>query len=83
MTDEDIRAALRLALDEPDAPSAPDLVARAALSRGERALEGSARARSLWWLCAAAALVAFVSVGMARREHRSAALVTAEALWSL
>ncbi|MBL8685170.1 MAG: hypothetical protein JNK05_38690 [Myxococcales bacterium] len=83
MTDDDIRAALRLALDAPDAPSASDIVAREAIARGERALEVSARARSLWWLCAAAALVAFVSVGLARREHRNSALVTAEALWSL
>lgn len=83
MNDDEIRAALRLALDRDDPVSASDSVAREAMTRGDRSIEVSTRARSLWWLCAAAAIVAFVSIGVARREQRNAALVTAEALWSL
>lgn len=91
MNDDSIREAVRSALDPPSrdesSPTQSSDVARAiataAVREGETALTLRTRSRSLWWLCAAAALVAVTCVGIARREQRLSAMSTTEVAWSL
>jgi hypothetical protein len=91
MNDDSIREAVRAALDqrtldENQPTQSSDLaraIATAAVREGQTALTVRARSRSLWWLCAAAALVAITCVGIARREQRSSAMAVMEVAWSL
>lgn len=85
MNDSEIREAVRSALDgvESTPMFSMEAVAQRAVRDGDRLLAHRLRSQSLWWLCAAALLMAFVSVRIARRESRDAALVTAEVAWSL
>ena len=85
MNDSDIRESVRRALDglEYKPSFSMEAVAHRAVRDGERLLVHRLRSQSLWWLCAAALVMAFVSVGFARRESRAAAIATAEVAWSL
>lgn len=88
MTDDSIRDAVRSALDAQRDPATPAselaiAIAKAAVRQGETAVSIRVRSRSLWWLCAAAALVAFACVGLARREQRLSAMSVPEVSWSL
>lgn len=91
MNDDSIREAVRSALDqdsrdEKTPTQSSDLahaIATAAVREAETALTLRARSRSLWWLCAAAALVAVTCVGIARREQHSSAMSATELAWSL
>jgi len=84
---EVVRSALdQRTLDENTPTQSSDLsraVATAAVREGQTVLTVRARSRSLWWLCAAAALVAITCVGIARREQRSSAMAVTEVAWSL
>jgi hypothetical protein len=85
MNDSEIREAVQRALDGVESTPlfSMESVAQRAVRDGERLLAHRLRSQSWWWLCAAALVMAFVSVGFARRESRSAALATAEVAWSL